>query len=80
MWYMLYNANGFIVLPDGLETLEGISCIAYSDKLNFHQKTLGLLNVNGFDDCLLFFLDHTVEQGFIPRMAWCVIMSTSIVN
>ena len=74
---MLYNANAFIALPSGLETLEGISNIAYWTKLNFHQNTLGLLNVNDFYDGLFLFLDHTMEQGFIPRVARYAIMSAS---
>ena len=36
MGYMLYNANAFITLPNGLETLEKISSIAYWIKLNFY--------------------------------------------
>ena len=58
---MFYNAYAFIALLDGLETLEGISSITYWNKLNFHQKPLGLY-VNGFYDGLLLFLDHIVEQ------------------
>ena len=74
---MLYNANTFIALPNGLETLEEIFSIIYWVKLNFHQKYLGLLNVNGFYDDLLLFLDHVVEQGFIPRVVWHATMSAS---
>ena len=61
MGCMLYNADAFITLPGGLETLEGISSITYWAKLNFHQKPLGLLNVNDFYDGLLLFLDHVME-------------------
>ena len=66
---MLYNTNTFITLPNGLKTLDGIFSIAYWGKLNFHQKPLGLLNINDFYDGLLLFLDHAVKQGFIPRVA-----------
>ena len=66
---MLYNADAFIALLGGLETLEGIFSIVYQAKLNFRQKPLGLLNVNDFYDSLLLFLDHVVEQEFIPRVA-----------
>ena len=77
MGCMLYNADAFIALPGGLEILEGISSIAYWAKLNFHQKLLGLLNVNSFYNDLLLFLDHAMEHGFIPRVARCAIMSVS---
>ena len=58
---MIYNVDAFIALLDSLETLEGISNIAYWVKLKFHQKPLGLLNVNDFTDGLLLFLDHTMK-------------------
>ena len=77
MGYMFYNAEAFIALPGGLETLDGISSIAYWTKLNFHQKPLGLLNVNGFYDGLLSFLDHAVEKGFLPQATRHTIVSAS---
>ena len=55
MGLMFYQTKAFIALPDGLETLDGISNIAYWAKLNFHKKPLGLLNDNGFYNDLLFF-------------------------
>ena len=64
---MFYNAEAFIALSSGLEMLDGTSSIAYWAKLNFHKKPLGLLNVNGFFDGLLPFLDHAVEKGFLPQ-------------
>ena len=77
MGYMFYNAEAFIALPGGLETLDGISSIAYWAKLNFHKKPLGLLNVNGFYDGLLTFLDHAVEKGFLPQATRRTIVSSS---
>ena len=59
-----------------METLNGISSIAYWATLNFHLKPLGLLNVNIFYDCLLLFLGHIGEQGFISKVAWHSIMYT----
>ena len=75
MGYMLYTAEAFIALPGGLETLDGISSIAYWAKLNFHKKPLGLLNVNGFYDSLLMFLDLAVEKGFITQATRNTIMA-----
>ena len=34
---------------------------------NFHQKPIGILNVNGFYDSLFCFLDHAVEKRFISQ-------------
>ena len=76
--HMFYQAEAFIALPGGLETLDGISRVAYWAKLNFHKKPLGLLNVNGFYDDLLFFFDHAVETGFIPQATRHSIISAPI--
>ena len=52
---MLYNADTFIALLAGSEMLEEISSITYWAKSKFHEKPLGLLNVNGFYNGLLSF-------------------------
>ena len=75
--YMFNNAEAFIALPGGLETLEGISNIAFWAKLNLHRKPLGLLNINGFYDSLLSFLDHAVEHDLIPQATRSLIFSAS---
>ena len=80
MRYMFYNIETFIALPGGLETLDGISSITYWAKLNFHKKPLALLNVNGFYDGSLSFLDHAVEKKFLPQATHYTIMSASTVN
>ena len=77
---MFGNAEAFIALPGGLETLEGISSIAFWAKLNFHKRPLGLLNINGFYDGLLSFLDQAVEQDFITPEIRRTIISASTVE
>ena len=59
---MFNHADAFIALPGGLGTLEEIFHISSWAQLNIHQKPIGLLNVNGFYNILLSFLDHVVEQ------------------
>ncbi|MFY7942034.1 MAG: LOG family protein, partial [Burkholderiaceae bacterium] len=34
-------------------------------QLGYHDKPVGLLNVDGYFDDLLRFLDHTASQGFV---------------
>jgi hypothetical protein len=63
------HANAFIALPGGLGTLEEIFHIFSWAHLNIHQKPIGLLNVNGFYDNLLSFLDQAVEQKFLTFSA-----------
>ena len=33
----------------------------------FHSKPIGVLNVNGFFDHLLAFMDHATQEGFIRQ-------------
>ena len=73
---MIANADAFIALPGGFGTLEEIFQIASWLQLNFHKKPIGILNVNGFYDSLFCFLDHAVEQRFIPQ-ATCQILVTA---
>ena len=64
---MIANVDAFIALPGGFGTLEEIFQIASWSQLNFHQKSIRILNVNGFYDNLFYFLDHVVEQRFISQ-------------
>ncbi|HWI41948.1 MAG TPA: TIGR00730 family Rossman fold protein [Verrucomicrobiae bacterium] len=58
-------SDAFIALPGGLGTLEELFEIATWTQLGFQHKPCGLLNVAGFYDQLLAFLDHATQQGFI---------------
>ena len=58
-------ADGFIALPGGLGTFEEIMEVLTWSQLGFHQKPCGLLNVLGYYDRLLGFLDHAVAEGFM---------------
>ncbi len=59
--------DGFIGLPGGLGTLEEFFEILTWAQLGLHQKPCGLLNVNGYFDQLLKFMDTVLNQGFISR-------------
>ena len=74
---MFKHADVFIVLPDGLGTLEEIFHISSWTQLHIHYKPIGLLNVNGFYDTLLSFLDQVVEQEFLTSSARQIIISTA---
>jgi uncharacterized protein (TIGR00730 family) len=61
-------ADGFIALPGGIGTLEELFEIWTWAQLGIHNKPLGLLNVAGYYDDLIRFLDHVTEQQFFkPR-------------
>jgi hypothetical protein len=58
-------ADAFIALPGGFGTLEEFSEILTWSQLGLHAKPLGLLNVAGFYDHLLAFLDHATARQLI---------------
>ena len=61
-------ADGFIALPGGIGTLEELFEIWTWSQLRFHPKPIALLNIAGYYDRLLSFLDHMQnEQFFKPQ-------------
>lgn len=58
-------ADGFLALPGGLGTFEELFEIWTWAQLGMHAKPIGLLNVAGYFDLLLQFLDHAVEQQLL---------------
>ncbi len=62
---MAMLSDGFIALPGGFGTLEEIIEILTWAQLQFHDKPCGLLNVNGYFNHLLSFLDHAEAEGFV---------------
>jgi uncharacterized protein (TIGR00730 family) len=60
-------ADGFIALPGGVGTLEEFFETWTWAQLGMHRKPCGLLNVAGYFDPLLSFLDRTVEERFVRQ-------------
>ncbi len=60
-------SDGFIALPGGIGTLEEIFEIWTWAQLGSHAKPCALLNVSGFYDGLLAFLDHVAAEGFLKH-------------
>lgn len=58
-------ADGFIAMPGGFGTLEELFEVITWAQLGIHSKPIGLLNVQGFYDRLLQFLEDTIDHGFI---------------
>jgi uncharacterized protein (TIGR00730 family) len=58
-------SDGFIALPGGIGTLEELFEIWTWGQLGSHRKPCALLNVGGFYDRLLGFLDFVVDHGFL---------------
>jgi uncharacterized protein (TIGR00730 family) len=62
---MAERADAFVALPGGIGTLEELFEVWTWHQLGYHDKPIGLLNVGGFYDGLLTFMDHCVAQGFL---------------
>lgn len=58
-------SDGFVNLPGGTGTLEEMFEVWTWGQLGFHAKPIGVLNVRGFYDPLLTFLDHQRDEGFV---------------
>jgi uncharacterized protein (TIGR00730 family) len=58
-------SDGFVALPGGLGTIEEFFEVLTWAQLSMHKKPCGLLNVNGYFDPLVGFIDHAVAQQFI---------------
>jgi len=58
-------SEGFIALPGGYGTLEEIAEVLTWAQLGLHHKPCGLLNVGGYFDHVLAFLDRATDEKFI---------------
>ena len=58
-------ADAFVALPGGLGTLDESFEVLTWAQLGLHAKPFGLLDVAGYWQPLVAFLDHAVESGFI---------------
>ncbi|KAJ6924013.1 cytokinin riboside 5'-monophosphate phosphoribohydrolase LOG7-like [Populus alba x Populus x berolinensis] len=74
---MARQADAFIALPGGYGTLEELLEVITWAQLNIHHKPVGLLNVDGYYNSLLSFIDKAVDEGFISPAARRIIVSAS---
>lgn len=58
-------SDSFMVMPGGFGTLEEFFEVVTWAQLGIQTKPCGLLNVNGYFDLLLEFLDHAKAERFI---------------
>jgi uncharacterized protein (TIGR00730 family) len=58
-------SDAFIVLPGGIGTIEEFFEVYTWYQLGIHLKPFGVLNVSGYFNKLLEFVDHMVGQGFL---------------
>lgn len=73
------RSDAFIALPGGFGTLEEMFEVLAWQTLKIHAKPVLLLNINGFYDKLLQFLDDCVEQGMLkPKNRQTVLVADTV--
>lgn len=58
-------SDGFVALPGGMGTLEELFEVLTWGQLGLHRKPTGLLDVGGYFEPLIAFLDRMVGEGFL---------------
>ncbi|XP_062079808.1 cytokinin riboside 5'-monophosphate phosphoribohydrolase LOG5-like [Humulus lupulus] len=72
---MARHSDCFIALPGGYGTLEELLEVITWAQLGIHHKPVGLLNVDGYYNSLLTFIDKAVDDGFIEPSQRHIIVS-----
>ncbi|WP_371028065.1 LOG family protein [Paraburkholderia sp. RCC_158] len=63
---MVELADAFIALPGGIGTIEEVMEVWTMNQLQEIDKPLGLLNTAEFFTPFIAFIDHMIEQRFLP--------------
>ncbi|XBQ16526.1 MAG: TIGR00730 family Rossman fold protein [Oceanicaulis sp.] len=64
---MAEESEAFIAMPGGLGTMEELFEVWTWSQLGRHEKPVGVLNVEGYYDGLLSFLDTMRGEGFVEQ-------------
>jgi uncharacterized protein (TIGR00730 family) len=62
---MSEKSDAFLILPGGFGTFEEMFEVLAWQTLKIHNKPVVLLNIDGFFDTLLAFLDHCDREGML---------------
>ncbi len=64
---MVERSDGFVALPGGFGTLEELAEVLTWAQLGIHDKPVGLLNIDGFWDHLLSFLQRCIDDRVLKE-------------
>ena len=70
-------SDGFLTLPGGLGTMEEMFEVLTWQYLGLHSKPVGLLNVEGYYDHLIAFLDSGRDRKLISDRARSVLIDST---
>ena len=78
---MSERSDAFLILPGGFGTMEEMFEVLAWQTLGLHQKPILLLNLDGFYDALLAFLNHAVDQGILrPHNRAILLVANSVTD
>jgi uncharacterized protein (TIGR00730 family) len=77
---MAEMSDGFLALPGGYGTLDEFFEIVTWAQLNFHHKPIGLLNIAGFYDPLLAWMERAIAEDFVKAKNRALVMVESDVE
>ena len=76
---MVEMARAFVAMPGGFGTWEELCEVVTSAQLGYHSKPVVLLDVRGYWDPFLAFIDGAVDAGFMPEAHRGLVRRTTVV-
>ena len=77
---MAERSDAFLILPGGFGTMEEMFEVLAWQTLDLHRKPIVLINVAGFYDSLLAWLDDAVEQGMLRAGSRSILLEARSVD
>ena len=77
---MAERSDAFLILPGGFGTMEEMFEVLAWQTLDLHRKPIVLINVAGFYDALLAWLEDAVEQGMLRAESRAVLLEARDVD
>lgn len=62
---MARYSDAFIAMPGGFGTMDELFEVVTWGQLGIQRKAIGLLNVNGYWDPILAWIEHALDENFI---------------
>ncbi|VFQ73269.1 unnamed protein product [Cuscuta campestris] len=77
---MNHAVEAFIILPGGVDTMEGLFTLISWASEGLHNRPIGLLNIDGYFNNLIKFLDEAVRQNFMASSQRKLFISSFFVD
>ena len=77
---MAERADAFVALPGGIGTFEELFEVWTWRHLGYHQHPIGLLDVKGYYEPLMAFLDRSLVEGFVNEAQMAMVERQSNVE